>query len=495
MLLTMIVSLYTSRIILDILGVEDYGIYNVVGGVVTMFAFLNGTISSVTQRFLTFEIGTKNSNRLKAVFNTAMCIHWGIAFVILILAETIGLWFVQNHLVIPTDRVTAAFWVYQFSIFSTLILIISIPYNACIVAHEKMSTFAFISVFEVFLKLLLVTILAFVSYDRLVLYALLMLMVQIIVRSIYTKYCITHFEESNYHFVLDKILVKEMASFTSWSLFGGFANVGMNQGLNILINVFFGPIVNAARAVTNQIDNAVQGLVVNFQVALNPQIIKYYAAGELAQMHKLVFLSCKYSFFLMLFISLPIIVEAAFFLNIWLVDVPDHTINFLRINLLIMLINSMSTPVMTAANATGNIKNYQIVVGSILLLIIPFAYLALCWGGSPEIVYYVVFVVSAVAQIARILVVKPIVKFSVRKFIKDVYSPVFKVFGISIIVSFFIHSVIGNKAGYLIFELLLIAITIILAIYYFGMKNSEKDFFIRKIYSVVSTRINNMFER
>ena len=420
MLLIMVVTLYTSRVVLATLGVEDMGIYNVVGGVVTMFAFLNGTISGATQRYLTYELGTGDIEKLKKVFNTAMCIHWSIAAIVLVLAETIGLWFVYYKLVIPVDRMTAALWVYQFSIFSTIVFIISVPYNACIIAHEKMSAFAIISIVEVVLKLLVVYLLLLTKYDKLIVYAILIFTVQLLIRVFYSIYCKCHFEESKYKLKLDKSLAKNMLGFTGWLLFGGLAGVGMGQGVNILLNLFFGPTVNAARAIASQVDNAVKGFVSNFQVALNPQIIKNYASKQMEQMHRLIFASSRYSYFLLFFLSLPVFLEADFILSIWLVEVPEHTVNFLRITMLVLLVNSLANPLITSANATGNIKKYQIVVGTILLLIVPVAYIALKLGCNAEFVFWIYLLIAIVAQTARICMIRPMIGLSIRRYATEV---------------------------------------------------------------------------
>ena len=273
MLLIMVVSLYTSRVVLSTLGVEDYGLYNVVGGVITMFAFLNGTLSGATQRFVTYELGNGSKQRLKRVFNTSMCIHWIVALIILLLAETGGLWFVYNKLVIPSERFSAAIWVYQFSVLSTMVLIVSLPYNACIISHEKMSAFAYISIIEVVLRLLVVYLLRLSTFDKLIAYAFLLFLVQLLIQAIYIYYSKQNFEESHYKFQIDKEVAKEMVGFTGWSFFGGLASVGMGQGLNILLNMFFGPTVNAARAIASQVEAAIHGFVQNFQTAMNPQII------------------------------------------------------------------------------------------------------------------------------------------------------------------------------------------------------------------------------
>ena len=330
MLFTMGVSLFTSRVILQTLGIEDYGIYSVVGGIITMFAFINGGMISATQRFLTFEIGKGNLLQLKKVFSTSLQIHTLIAFVIVLLGETVGLWFLYEKLVIPPDRLVAALWVYQCSIIVCVINIMSVPYNADIIAHEKMSAFAYISIIEVILKLAIVYMLYVTPWDKLITYSILLLIVQLIIRCIYARYCSNHFEESHYCHQVDKSLFKEMFAFAGWSFWGNLAGVLYTQGLNMMLNMFFGPIVNAARGIAVQVQAAVQQFIGNFQVALNPQITKNYATGELVQMHILMFRSARFSFFLLYLLTLPILLETNYILTLWLETVPADAVVFTR---------------------------------------------------------------------------------------------------------------------------------------------------------------------
>lgn len=485
MLLIMLVTLYTSRVVLATLGVEDFGIYNVVGGIVTMFSFLNGTISSVTQRFLTYELGTRNVERIKSVFNTAMCLHWIIAAIIVVLAETIGLWFLCNKLVISDERMYAAFWVYQFSILSTVVFIISVPYNACIIAHEKMSAFAYISIAEVVLKLLLVFLLKIFDFDKLIFYALLVFIVQLLIRMIYNVYCKQHFKESRYKFHLNREIAKSMIGFTGWSLFGGFASVGLNQGINIVLNLFFGPLVNSARAIAVQIDSAVQGFVSNFQMALNPPLIKNYASGKMENLQRLVYISCRYSYFLLFTLSLPILFETDIILKTWLVDVPEHALPFTRLILIILLVECMSKPIMTTINATGKIRNYQFVVGTLQLLVIPFSYSLLLLFKIPELVFVVYLVIAVFSLFVRLYMVKNLVGLTVKNYIFNVIRPVVFVTFCSIILPFVIFKIFDQSFLRLFFVGLSSLISTCTAIYLLGINEDEKIFInqlIRKIF-------------
>ena len=344
MLFMMAISLFTSRVILGTLGVEDYGIQNVVGGIVAMFGFLNGSMSSATQRYITFALGKGDKDRLQTVFCTALQIHALIAVIIVLLGETVGLWFLYNKMQLPADRMDAAFWVLQCSIVSTVVMIVSVPYNACIIAHEKMSAFAYISVLEAVLKLVIVYLLLVFPFDKLIVLAVLTLLVQLFIRFCYSIYCHRHFEETKYRHVWDKTLFREMNGFAVWSLWGNLSVVLYTQGLNMILNVFFGPVVNAARAIAVQVQGAVQQFVGNFQMALNPQITKNYAAGNLEQMHSLMFRSARFSFLLLFFLSLPVLLETEFILTLWLKTVPDNAVIFTQIMICISLPENSRTP-------------------------------------------------------------------------------------------------------------------------------------------------------
>jgi O-antigen/teichoic acid export membrane protein len=439
MLFIMGVSFYTSRIILNTLGVNDFGIYNVVGGLIAMFGFLNNSMSSATQRFLTFEIGKEDPSRLRNVFCISVQIHLLIALVVFVLGETIGLWFLKTYMTIPADREVAAFWVYQLSILSTIIMFTGVPYNALIIAYEKMNVFAYISIAEVLLKLSVVLLLILTQRDKLIVYAILIFLVSILIRIIYWIYCSKTFKASRYTFVRDKQLFKEMSEFAGWNLFGNMAATAFNQGLNLLLNVFFNPAVNAARAIAVQVQSAVSAFTSNFQVAINPQITKTYATNDLKRMHKLIYTSSTYSFFLLFMLTLPVLFETEILLKIWLKIVPDHTVSFLRLILLITLVDTFSNPLIVAASATGKIKRYQTVLGSLLLLILPLSYLVLKFGARPEAVFVVNLSVVLIAQVVRMWLVKPLIQLSYKEYMKEVVIKVIKVVSISLIIPFILY--------------------------------------------------------
>lgn len=480
MLFTMGVSLFTSRVILQTLGVEDYGIYSVVGGIITMFSFINGGMISATQRYLTFEIGKGNLQQLKKVFSTSLQIHALIALIIILLGETLGLWFLYEKLVIPIDRMTAAFWVYQCSIVACVINIMSVPYNADIIAHEKMSAFAYISILEVILKLAIVYVLYITPWDKLITYAGLILSVQLIIRFVYSHYCSRHFEESHYHHQIDRPLFKEMFTFAGWSFWGNLAGVLYTQGLNMMLNVFFGPIVNAARGIAVQVQSAVTQFVHNFQVALNPQITKNYAIGYLTQMHNLMFRSARFSFFLLFFLTLPVLLETDYLLTIWLKTVPADAVIFTRWMIGISLIYTIANPCVIANQATGKVKVYQTVVGGILLMILPISWVVLKLGAPAYSVFIVHFCVESIAQFARMYMLRKLIDLPMKAYLRHIYLPVFMVVVLSFIFPYYVHSQLPDG----LMRFLVVGFTCVFSVgvtaFIVGLTKDERNFILNK---------------
>ncbi len=488
MLFGMLVSLYTSRVILQTLGVEDYGVYNVVGGVITMFTFLNSAMSSATSRYITFEIGKGNMEQLKKVFSTSLQIHAIIALLIVILGETVGLWFLMNELVIPDGRMDAAMWVYQCSVVTAVVTIMSVPYNADIIAHEKMSAFAYISVLESILKLAIVYLLVVLPFDKLKVYAILVLMVGLLIRYIYTRYCHKHFEESHYIHRIDKPLLKEMSSFAGWSFWGNLAGILYGQGLNMMLNIFFGPVVNAARGIATQIQSVVTQFVTNFQMALNPQITKTYASGELNKMHSLMFRSARFSFLLLFFLSLPIILETNYILTLWLGIVPENTVIFARIIIAISLIYTIANPCVIANQATGKVKVYQAVVGGLLLLILPISYIVLKMGAPAYSVFIVHFCVESVAQFARMYMLRNMIDLPLLSYVKNIYLPIMGVVLLSVVLPMLVYN--NMQEG--IIRLLAVGMTCVISVamtsLFIGMTRNERTFLIDKSLRVLKIR-------
>lgn len=476
MLITLFVSFYTSRILLNALGVDDYGIYNVVGGIIIFLAFVNKAMSLSTLRYLTYEIGQESDFSVTKVFNTSFQIHLLISLLVLILGESIGLWFFYTQMNIPIERLNAAFWVYQFSVFSTMIIMINVPYYSLIIAHEKMSFFAYVSIIDVFLKLLIVYIIIDSPADRLILYSFLIMLTTIINILIYKIYCNRKFKESKLIMKFDKPLFKEMMGFAGWSLFGNLASVSSTQGLNILLNIFFGTAINAARGIAVQVQSAVAGFVGNFQTALNPQITKSYSSKDISQMHNLIYKSSKYSFFLLFIICVPIIMRTEQILLFWLKLLPEHTANFVRIVLMISLIDSLANPIMTSAAATGKIKLYQMLVGSILLLILPVSYCALKFGFNPESVFIIYLIFTVIAQIARLIIIQPMINLSLIEYIKQVAKPIFMVLIVSSIPLYFFNNILSNDFSGLVINTIIAVSFVIVVIYFMGFNENEKRF-------------------
>lgn len=477
MILIMLVTLYTSRVILAELGIEDYGIYNVVGGVVIMFSFLNSCMSTATQRFLTLELGKGDMEKLKKVFAVSLNIHIAIGFLIVLLSETLGLWFVNEKLVIPEDRIIAANWVYQFSILTFCINMIQVPYNAVLIAHEKMNVYAYISILEVFLKLGIVYLLVIVSTDKLVIYGILVFIVQLIIRSIYQLYCKRNYTECQFKFFWDKELYKQMSSFAGWNLFGSIAWLMRNQGINIVLNLFFGATINAARGVASQVSNAIIGFISNFQVALNPQITKNYAIGDIAGMERLSYLGIKFSFLMLFIMAFPLCLNIDYILQLWLEKVPDYAAIFIILTMVDSLGNILfGGPFMTSLAATGRIRNYQIVVSCIILCILPVGYIALKFGCDAPSVFYVSIIFTLISGFVRFLFCRNQIGYSLQRMIKNVLLPITGVTIISLPLPILIKYNWLEKSTLTNF-ILLCAITIIITMtvsWFIGLNLNER---------------------
>jgi len=420
MLFSMGVSLYTVRIILNSLGAEDYGIYNVVGGIVTLFAFLNSIMTSASQRFFSFELGRRNSFKLQRIFSLILTIYVVVALFILICSETIGLWFVNNRLVIPENRIVAANWAYQFSVFSFIVSMLGVPYNAIIIAYEKMSIYAYVGIIEALMKLAIALLLTIISVDNLILYAFLLFLSTLITTSIYVFICIKRFEVCRYVLYWNKTIFNRLLNFTGWNLVGSVAGIFSGEGINILLNMFFGPVINASRGIAFQVSGALNSFGSNFYTAVRPQIIKYYAVGDYPSMLNLVFQSSKFSYYLLLFFVLPVLFEADTILALWLKNLPEHAVLFTRLIVINALIDSLANPLLTAALATGNIRKYQIVVGSVFLFNLPLSYVFLKWGFPPEVTMIISIFISIIGLYLRALMLKGMVGLSPQQYFKKV---------------------------------------------------------------------------
>ena len=415
MILTMVVSLYTSRVVLATLGVEDFGIYNVVGGIVVMFGFLNTAMSVATQRFLAFEIGRGDVLQLNKVFSSAILVHVIIAVIILLIAETIGVWFLNTQLSIPINRMEAANWVYQFSVFAFVINVIAVPYNALIVSYEKMEVYAYISILEVILKLLIVYLLNCFGFDKLKFYAVLVFSVAFLIRLIYQIYCDRKFPKCKFKFVWEKTILRNLTAFSGWSLFGSIAYIAKGQGVNIILNIFFGALLNAAWGISQQVNSAVLMFVQNFTTAINPPIIKAYAQGDRERMFSLLFNGMKYTFFLASCLIIPLLLETKFVLSFWLKNVPDFTIAFVQYVLIAIGIELFSHVIGTTIQATGKIKWYQIIIGTILFLNLPFSYIAIRLTDSPISSMYVAVILSIISMFFRFWILHRLIHYPLSR--------------------------------------------------------------------------------
>lgn len=482
MLLLMAIGLYTSRVILQALGVEDFGTYNVVGGFVAMFAVISQSLSSASSRFLNYEMGKGNNGRLSRVFSSSVIVHIILAVFIAILAEVFGIWYVNKKMVIAPDRLDAANWVFHFSVLSFCFTLVTVPYHAAIVAHERMKAFAYISVFEGIAKLLVCYLLLAVSnVDRLVLYSILLFIVNIITRGLYYIYCRREFVETQFHFIIEKKILKEIFGFASWNFIGSASAVLRNQGGNILINLFYGPVVNAARGVANQVLHAVQGFVTNFMTALNPQITQSYASGDRRYMMMLVFYGSRLSYYMLFFLSLPILLCTDYLLNIWLITVPEHSVSFVQLILLFSLIESLSHTLITTQLATGNIRNYQLIVGGLQLMNLPVSYVVLKIGGPPEAILYVAIFFALCCLATRLVMLRGMVGLRVRDFSKKVILNVLSVSIVSTVIPFVLkHFLKENLFSFILVSLTCFTCTA-LTILFIGLDSKEREAALQKM--------------
>lgn len=425
MILLMFVGLYTSRVVLSTLGEDDYGLYNVVGGVVAMFSFLNGSLSTSTQRFMNYEIGRGEEKKVHQVFQNALLMHIILAIIIAFLSETIGLWFVVNKLNIEPGREFAAFWVYQSAILCVIVNIVQLPFMSVIIAHERMNAYAYISLLEGFLKLGMVFLLMQINADKLILYGFLYFLVVLIVAIVYNVYCRINFDEARWRINFDKDLFRSMLGFSGWNVFGGASYICNSQGLNIVLNLFFGTAINAARGLAFQVNSIVSQLVSNFQLAVKPQVVKYYAAGQIEDMSNLVFNAAKYSAFLMMIVNIPLIIEIKPILSLWLGEYPSYAPVFLSLVLARSIITSMTGNILMVAHASGYVRNVSIFSGLSLFMVLPISYVLLYFGCSP-VVPFIVNIFSAFADaFFELFWMQKYVHFPMLRFYKEVYGRVF----------------------------------------------------------------------
>ncbi len=475
MLFLMLIGLYTSRVVLKTLGVEDYGTYNVVGGIVSMFSLLTYSVSSAISRYLTFELGKDDKDQLNKVFSTSINVLLFLSVCVVVLSETVGIWFLNTQMNIPQDRILAANWVMQCAIASFVLGLLMLPYNAALIAHENMNIFAYISILEAVLKLAIVFALYISPYDKLITYAILLFAVSCLIRWIYAAYCRRHYQECRFHYVYDKGLIKEMAGFAGWSFLGDGSWVINVYGVNILINIFFGVALNAARGIASQIDGLVQQFVRNFITAVNPQITKSYAAGDLDYMHKLVFAGAKYSFFMIMLFAIPICLETEILLTIWLGDgVPPYTVAFVQLTLLSTMCISLGNTIITAVSSTGKIKNYQLVVGLVALSNFPITWIAFILGASPIAAYLVNFCIYFLLIFIRLFMAKSVIHIPVQIYLRDVVLKSFFVAIVALSLPSLILLFLEDSILRLILICVISTISSIISIYCIGLSSIER---------------------
>lgn len=471
MFLIMGVSLYTSRVVLDVLGIEDFGIYSLVGGIVLLFSFMNTAMATSTQRFLSYELGKKKYAAVKEIFSMSMTVHISIAILFFLLSETVGLWFLLTQLNIVSDRMDAAFWCYQFSILAMCAQILRIPYHACLIAFERMSFYAFVSVLEVLLKLLVAfSVVLNVANDNLIAYSLSLCIVIVIISLVYKFFCNQKIPLTRYTFFWDKSLYRKIIGFTGWSLLGNAANASVQQGQGVLLNLFYGVALNSAVGVSGQISQAVYSFVSNFQLAFNPVIIKKYAEDKYVELQKILYATSKFSFFLLFIVSTPILIYSDYFFRLWLKEVPEYTIEFSVLSVISMFINALVAPFFITIQASGKIKIYQIIISLILISSLPLGYLCLIIGYSPFSIYLIKILVDFVAAIFRVYYTKRVLPFSVKTFF---FAVLCRIMVVLFVCGFLLAILINSDLGVWI-SVVLIVLVELLIIFLGGMSSAER---------------------
>lgn len=482
MLFLLLVSLFTSRVLLQILGITDYGVYNIVGGIVVLFSFLSNAMTGSTQRYLNYNIGLNKENEIRKIFSVCMQAHFLVAILVFILAETIGLWFVDTQLNVPVDRKFATHVVYQFSIFTTCVNIVKIPYNAAIVAYEKMSFFAFVSVIEAILKLLIVYLLLIGNVDKLVVYSFYLFAISLIIWYVYRYYCRSHYSVCVYTTIKSPLLLKELFGFTSWYLLGGASVVGAKQGVAVLLNIFYGVTVNAAVGISNQVNNAIYGFVTNFQTAFNPQIVKLYANNEQTELFKLIFRATKFSFILLFVLSFPVIVNCNKVLSFWLVDVPEYAVSFTILTIVISIFDTISAPLWTVIGAIGKVKKYQLTVSFIILFSMPISYVLLYNSYSPISVFYVNIIINFFAFLYRLLYSYKYLRFNLLKYFTDAILPCLLI----VVVSCTFLIILDKNLNWMLSVFLIVSVTSVIS-YFLGLSHGERQY----VNSLIKQKIFN----
>ena len=488
--LTLGLSLYTSRLTLKVLGVTDFGIYAAVGGITALLSILTSTMSTSTQRFMTFELGVGNLKKLNKVYITSVQIHLLLSLVLFIIGETIGIWFINNKLSIPPERYEIAFYVFQLSLLDCILSLLNVPNQAAIVAHEDMGTFALFSIVDACLKLGVVFILFWISWDKLLAYSIFLFLILLINRIASIVFCRIKYTDIKYKNIVDINLAKEMFSLAGWNIISSISVMGFIQGVNILLNIFFGPALNAAYTVAMQAYSGIRSFCSSFQLASNPQIIKSYSTGDFERMHSLLITVCKMSFFLIFFLSLPFAVNAEEILKIWLGEVPKHTTAFFILLLVYAYLDVFAYPMDVAAQATGKVKRYNILISISTLAILPVSYFLYKYGAIPEIIYVVAIIMSFVGLIVRLIILSDLIHIKKMVFFRAVVLKSFLVGVISAILPLIALHVMTNNIYRLILIFILAFLVSGIAIYFVGLASMERVI-IKEYYN----KLINRFER
>lgn len=476
MILLLCISFYTSRVVLQKLGVTDYGIYNVVGSVVAMFASLRSIFSMSTQRFLNYEMGAGNNQKLNIVFNTSIIVNLLLSIIFVVIVEVVGLWFIYNKINVPDDRFTAALWAFHLSVATSVIAIFNTTFDAEIIAHEKMNFYAYLSIFEGILKLAIVYMLSLVSYDRLIFYSVLHMCVYLCLLLCNAIYCRKSFDECRIKFRIDKTFLKKMTSFAGWNFLGTNAFVVSQNGINMVLNFFGGPVVNAARGIAYQVNAAVMQFINNVVIVVNPYCIKKYAEGNHSKAMDAILMSSKLIFTIQLCVSIPLVFFAQPLLSFWLGDVPGYSVDFVKLMLLYSIIRSLHPSIDVWFKAVGNIKSYQIFEGIMLLLPIPFSYFALKFGATYNFVFFLVAVFEVINLLGILLIAKKISDFSFSRYFRCVFFSCFLILAISVVVYFvlpssvFFNISITNVIFVIFFDLL-----VLVYMYIVGLNRNERQ--------------------
>lgn len=480
MVLTMVIGLYTSRVVLKTLGVSDYGVYNVTGGLITMLTYVNTILSGGTSRFLTIALGKNNFDELKITFSTTVTLSVFSAIIVLILGETMGLWFINTQLNIDPQRLYAANWVYQCALFSAIFTITQTPFSASLISHERMNVYAYMSIFDVLMKLLIVYILLFLNYDKLVLYAILMLIVNFLDILIYRWYCIKNFRECSMKFGFDKKLFRNMFSYSSWNMIGMLSVVLIDQGINMMINIFYGTVVNAARGIATQVNGIIRQLYSSFQTPCRPQVMKYYASGEINEMQLLICNNSKYCSYLLLCVIIPLSVNIKGLLNIWLVEVPEYTIGFVRYIFAVSFINAMIDPLLMGIHATGHVKKVNIVTAIVNSLVFISSYF-LFNCGFPPISCYIPLVISCVINIGIYMyLLRQEISFNMQMFLNKSIIPVAKFSVICFIIPIILFVILPKTVIGCLISCILGGSSVVLILFVFGLPKQIKCMIINK---------------